>query len=119
MQERRFFEALRLLEGFTPGSSEYPIATVNKLFCFWIQSAETYFQLAEIYSHLGRLTEAEQHYKHALQVDPDTPRYYVRLINLYTAWRQNILKEALAKYPENIVFKKLAEEVSSNHERTD
>lgn len=231
IQERRFFEALRLLEGFTPGSSEYPIATVNKLFCFWIQdkspkvrtlwkelhalglapdtenvislflaysdksapspqmilgpegmlllldivqrlvamqeinramyflhalrpeclieynlkiaqifvdyseeirairflqtvleknqSAETYFQLAEIYSHLGQLTEAEQHYKHALQLDPDTPRYYVRLINLYTAWRQNILKEALAKYPENIVFQKLAEEGSSNHERTD
>lgn len=231
IQERRFFEALRLLEGFTPGSSEYPIATVNKLFCFWIQdkspkvrtlwkelhalglaqdtenvislflaysgktspspqmilgpegmlllldivqrlvalqeinramyflhalqpeclteynqkiaqifvdyseesraipflqtvieknqSAETHFQLAEIYSHLGRLTEAEQHYKHALQIGPDTPRYYVRLINLYTAWRQNILKEALAKYPENSVFQKLAEEVSSSHERTD
>ena len=231
IQERRFFEALRLLEGFTPGSSEYPIASVNKLFCFWIQdkspkvrtlwkelhalglaqdtenvislflaysgktappprmilgpegmlllidivqrlvamqeinramyflhalqpeclieynlkiaqifvdyseesraipflqtviaekqSAETHFQLAEIYSHLGRLTEAEQHYKHALQIDPDTPRYYVCLINLYTTWRQNILKEALAKYPENNVFQKLAEEVSSSHERTD
>ena len=177
IQERRFFEALRLLEGFTPGNSEYPIATVNKLFCFWLQdkspkvralwnelhslglaqdtehvislfltyseeiapssliflgpegmlllldivqrlvalqeirramyflhalqpeclaeynlkiaqilvdygeesraipylqkdieenqSAETHFQLAEIYSHLGQLTDAEQHYKHA------------------------------------------------------
>ena len=231
IQERRFFEALRLLEGFSPGSSQYPIATVNKLFCFWIQdkspkvrnlwkelhalglaqdtenvislflaysgktapspqiilgpegmlllldivqrlvamqeinramyflhalqpeclseynlkiaqifvdyseesraipflqavintnqSAENHFQLAEIYSHLGRLTEAEQHYKHALEIDPDTPRYYIRLINLYTAWRQNILKEALVKYPENNVFQKLAKEVSSSHERTD
>ncbi|MDR3587833.1 MAG: glycosyltransferase [Desulfosporosinus sp.] len=234
IQERRFFEALRLLEEFNPGSSEYPIATVNKLVCFWLQdkstkvrtlwkelhalglapdtenvialflaysgktapspqmllgtegmlllldivqrlvamqeikramyflralqpeclteynlkiaqifvnyseedralpflqtvieksqshqSAEAHFQLAEIYSHLGRLTEAEQHYKHALQLDPDTPRFYVRLINLYTTWRQNILQEALAKYPENYVFQKLAEEVSSSHERTD
>ncbi|MFZ3101130.1 MAG: glycosyltransferase [Desulfitobacteriaceae bacterium] len=231
IQEQRFFEALRLLEEFTPGSSEYPIATVNKLFCFWIQdksskvrtlckelhalglaqdtknvislflaysgktapsprmilgpegmlllldivqrlvslqeieralyflhalqpeclieynlkiaqifvdyseesralpflqtvieknqSAEAHFQLAEIYSHLERLTEAEQHYKHALQIDPDTPRYYVRLINLYNTWRQNILQEALAKYPENNVFQKLAEEVASRHERTD
>ena len=228
IQERRFFEALRLLEGFTPGNSEYPIATVNKLFCFWLQdkspkvralwnelyslglvqdtehvislfltyseeiapssqiflglegmlllldivqrlvamqeirramyflhalqpeclteynlkiaqilvdygeesraipylqkdieknqSAETHFQLAEIYSHLERPSDAEQHYKHALQIDPNAPRYYIRLINLYTAWRQNILKEALAKYPENSVFQKLAEEVSSNHE---
>ncbi|HWQ41400.1 MAG TPA: glycosyltransferase [Desulfosporosinus sp.] len=231
IHERRFFEALRLLESFSPGSSEYPIATVNKLFCFWIQdkspkvrtlwkglhalslaqdtenvislfltysertapsppmilgqegmlllldivqrlvamqeidramyflhalqpeclmeynlkiaqifvdygeesraipflktviqknqSAEAHFQLAEIYAHLGRPTEAEQHYKHALQIDPETPRYYIRLINLYTAWRQSILKDALAKYPENSVFQKLAEEVSSSHERTD
>ena len=230
IQERRFFEALRLLEDFTPESSEYPIATVNKLFCFWIQdksakvrtvwkelhalglaqdtenvislfiaysrkvppsaamilgpegmlllldivqrlvalqeieramyflqalqpkclseynlqiaqifvayseesraipflqtvigedpSAEPHFQLAEIYAHLGRPTEAEQHYKQALQIDPDTPRYYVRLINLYTAWRQNILKEALAKYPENHVFQKLSEEVSASYEPT-
>jgi len=230
IQERRFFEALRIIEDFTPESSEYPIATVNKLFCFWIQdksakvrtvwkelhalglaqdtenvislfiaysrkvppsaamilgpegmlllldivqrlvalqeieramyflqalqskcldeynlqiaqifvayseesraipflqtviennpSAEPHFQLAEIYAHLGRPTEAEQHYKQALQIDPDTPRYYVRLINLYTAWRQNILKEALAKYPENHVFQKLSEEVSASYEPT-
>ncbi|MHB8076895.1 glycosyltransferase [Desulfosporosinus fructosivorans] len=231
IQERRYFEALRLLDGFTPGSSEYPIATVNKLFCFWIQdksqkvrtlwkdlhalglahdtenvislflaysektapspqmvlgpegmlllldivqrlvamqeikramyflhalqpeclmeynlkiaqifedyseesraipflqtvieknqSAEAHFQLAEIYTHLGRLTEAEQHYKHALQIDPDTPRYYIRLIDLYTVWRQDILQEALAKYPENNVFQKLAKEEASSHEQTD
>ncbi|GAB6152843.1 hypothetical protein JCM17380_15930 [Desulfosporosinus burensis] len=229
IQERRFFEALRLLEDFPPESPEYPIATVNRLFYFWIQdksqkvrtlwkelhafglaqdtenvislflaysgenaaspqiilgpegmlllldivqrliamrefnramyflhslhpnclieyylkiaqlliayseesrgipflqtlirtnpSAEAHFQLAEIYSQLGQLTEAENHYKHAVDIDPETPRYYIRLINLYTAWRQNILNEALAKYPENYVFKKLSEEVSSSHER--
>ena len=231
IQERRFFEALRLLEDFPPESPEYPIATVNRLFYFWIQdksqkvrtlwnelhafglaqdtenvislflaysgknaaspqiilgpegmlllldivqrliamrefnramyflhslhpnclieyylkiaqlfiayseesrailflqtlirtnpSAEAHFQLAEIYSQLGQLTEAENHYKHAVDIDPETPRYYIRLINLYTAWRRNILNEALAKYPENYVFKKLSEEVSSSHERAD
>ncbi|OLN32332.1 TPR domain-containing glycosyltransferase [Desulfosporosinus metallidurans] len=231
IQELRFFEALRLLTDFTQESPNYPLATLNRLFCFWIQNnpqkvrtlwkelhalglaqdtdnvislflaydakhapspqmvlgsegifllldiiqrlvalqeieramyflhalqpkclikynlkiaqifvnyseenraipflqtviendplAEAHFQLAEIHSHLGRFSEAEQHYKHALHLDPDTPRSYVRLINLYTAWRQSILKEALAKYPENDVFKKLAEEGASNHERTD
>ncbi|HBV85547.1 MAG TPA: glycosyl transferase family 2 [Desulfosporosinus sp.] len=231
IQKRRFFEAVRLLEDFSRESPEYPIATVNRLFCFWIQnkpqkvrtlwqelhalglaedtervlslfpmfikktapppqlilgpegmlllldifqrlvamqeieramfflkalhrksladyslkiaqifvdygeesraipfvqtvleadpSAEAHFRLAEIFSHLGRLSEAEQHYKHALELDPDTPSYYVRLIELYTAWRQTILKEALEKHPENDVFRKLLEEVSSNHEATD
>ena len=231
IQERRFFEALRLLTDFTQESPNYPLATLNRLFCFWIQNnppkvrtlwkelhalslaqdtdnvislflaydakhapspqmvlgsegmfllldivqrlvalqeieramyflhslqpkcliehnlkiaqilvnyseenraipflqtviendplAEAHFQLAEILSHLGRFNEAELHYKYALHLDPDTPRSYVRLINLYTAWRQSLLKEALAKYPENDVFKKLAEEGASNHERTD
>ena len=231
IQERRFFEALRLLTDFTQESPNYPLATLNRLFCFWIQNnppkvrtlwkelhalslaqdtdnvislflaydakhapspqmvlgsegmfllldivqrlvalqeieramyflhalqpkcvmeynlkiaqilvnyseenraipflqtviendplAEAHFQLAEILSHLGRFNEAELHYKYALHLDPDTPRSYVRLINLYTAWRQSLLKEAFAKYPENDVFKKLAEEGASNHERTD
>lgn len=231
IQERRFFEALRLLEDFSPNSPEYPIATVNRLFCYWIQdkaqkvrtlwqelhalglapdtenvvslflassgktapspryileqdgmlllldivqrlvamqeinramyflhalhpkctteyyskiaqifvdygeetraipflqtaiekdaSAEAHFQLAEIYSHLGRLSEAEQHYKYALQLDPDTPRYYLRLIELYTVWRQAILNEALQKYPNNDIFKKLSEEVLSSYEPAD
>ncbi|MDO0823534.1 tetratricopeptide repeat protein [Desulfosporosinus nitroreducens] len=231
IQERRFFEALRLLEDFSLDSPEYPIATVNRLFCFWIQdrpqkvrplwqelhalglepdtehvislfpafsgktasaphfilgpdgilllldivqrlvalkeikramyflhalhpkclteyyskiaqifvdygeetraipflqtaiekvpSAKAHFQLAEIFSHLGRLSEAEQHYKQALQLDPDTPRYYVRLIELYTARRQTILNEALQKYPGNDIFKKLSEEVSSSDEPAD
>jgi len=231
IQERRFFEALRLLEDFSPESPEYPIASVNRLFCFWIQDksqkvrtlwqelhalglaqdtenvislfltyseesasslqlnlgpegmlllldivqrlvalqeikramyflqvlhpnvlkeyclkiakifmdyneenraipflqivieanplADAHFQLAELYFHLGRHSVAEQHYKHALQLDPDTPRCYVRLIELYTTWRQTILDEALEKYPNNNVFKKLLEEVTSSHEATD
>ncbi len=231
IQERRFFEALRLLEDFPPESPEYPIATVNRLFYFWIQdksrkvrtlwqelhafglapdtenvislflaysgentaapqlilgpegmlllldivqrliamrefkramyflhslhphcmneyylkiaqlwinygeesraipflqsflrttpSAEAHFQLAEIHFQLEQLAEAEKHYKAAVDLDQKTPRYYIRLINLYSVWRRNILKEALEKYPESDVFKKLSEEVSSNHERAD
>lgn len=231
IQERRFFEALRLLDDFTPKSPKYPLATVNRLFYFWIQdksqkvrtvwkelhalglardtenvlslfivysgedadslqlslgpegmlllldivqrliamqefkramyflhsvhphclieyhlkiaklfiaygeesraipflqalirsnpSAEAHYQLAEIYSKVKQLYEAENHYKQAIDLDSETPRYYIRLINLYSAWRQTILNEALAKFPENEGFKKLSEEVSSNHERTD
>ena len=231
IQERRFFEALRLLNDFTQENPIYPLATLNRLFCFWVQnnspkvrslwkdlhalglaqdtdnvislflahetkhaptpkialgsdgmlllldiiqrlvamqeieralyflealhpeclieytmqlaqifmnygeenraipflqtvieknsSAEAHFQLAEIHSQLGQFTEAEQHYNHALHLDPDAPRSYIRLINLYTDWRESILKEALARYPENDVFKKLAEEGASTHERTD
>lgn len=37
IQERRFFEALRLLNDFTQESPIYPLATLNRLFCFWIQ----------------------------------------------------------------------------------
>jgi Putative Zn-dependent protease, contains TPR repeats len=231
IQEKRFFEALRLLNDFTLENPDYPLATLNRLFCFWIQnnpqkvrtlwkelhalglapdtdnvislflayeakhapspqmflgtdgmlllldivqrlvamreikramyflnalhpnclieynqkiaqifvnyseenraipflqtfiekspSADAHFALAEIYSHLGQYSEAESHYKRALHLDPDIPRSYLRLITLYTAWRQNILDEALKKYPENDVFKKLAEGVLSSHERTD
>ncbi|AET66039.1 glycosyl transferase [Desulfosporosinus orientis DSM 765] len=231
IQERRFFEALRILEDFSPESPEYPLATVNRLLCFWIQdrpqkvrslwkelhalglaqdtenvislflafsektspspqfvlgaegmqllldivqrlvamkeikralfflhalnlnsltdyylniaqifmnyneeiqaipflqtaiemapSAAAHFQLAEICSQLNRHFEAEQHYRHALQFDPDSPRHYIRLINLYTEWRQVILNEALAKFPQNDLFKILAKEVSSSNEPAD
>ncbi|KGK90941.1 glycosyl transferase family 2 [Desulfosporosinus sp. HMP52] len=231
IQERRFFEALRLLDDFSEDSPEYPIAAVNKLFCVWIQEKpqkvrtlwrdlhalgleidtenvislfpaflertkpssqfllgsdgllllldivqrlvamgeidrafyflnslhpecliensdkiakiflnygedikaipffitaierdslpDAHFQLAEIYAHLGKVSEAEQHYKQALQQNPEDPRCYVRLIGLYSAWRQAILKEALERFPENELLKKLVEEVPSSYEAAD
>lgn len=231
LQERRFFEGLRLLEDFTPESSDYPLATLNRLFCFWLQdkpqkvralwkelhalgleqntenvislfptyfdkaapspqmilgpdgmlllldlvqrlvnmqeiprgmyflqalnqeclgvyllkvaqifvnygegkraipflktaieqepTSEAYFQLAEIYYHLGELSQAEHHYQNALQLDPSEPRSYLRLTNLYTVRRQNILQEALRKFPKNDAFTRLAKGGSSSYEPTD
>ncbi|MFZ5652167.1 MAG: tetratricopeptide repeat protein, partial [Bacillota bacterium] len=37
IQQRRYLEALRILGGFTPGHQLYPLATLNKAFCFWIR----------------------------------------------------------------------------------
>ncbi|AFM39661.1 glycosyl transferase [Desulfosporosinus acidiphilus SJ4] len=82
-------------------------------------TSEIHFQRAEIYSHLGKLFEAEQDYQVALKLDPNSPRPYLRLIDLYTASRQNILQEALAKFPANQTFVKLAEGGSDYHEAKD
>ena len=37
MQERRFFEALRIIEFFEEGHPLYPLAKLNKLLCFGLQ----------------------------------------------------------------------------------
>lgn len=37
LQKERYLEALLLLDLFHPGDSLYPLATLNKLLCFWFQ----------------------------------------------------------------------------------
>jgi tetratricopeptide (TPR) repeat protein len=37
IQLRRYLEALRIIESFNSGSHLYPLAMLNKLFCFWVQ----------------------------------------------------------------------------------
>lgn len=37
MQQRRFLEALRLLDAFAPGHHLHPLAVLNKMLCFWFQ----------------------------------------------------------------------------------
>ncbi|MBZ4654723.1 MAG: hypothetical protein JG781_2080 [Peptococcaceae bacterium] len=216
-QERRYLEALRILDTYTPESHLYPLAKFNKLICFWLQNSkrkvlslaaelsalglaedtqkvvnlftntnlsaitlgsdgmallldivkrllalketekaqhflkclnpsirtlhsksiaqlfydygyeeeaalylkeyltirqdgEAHFLLAEIYHERGKFLEAEEHYRYAQEIDPDQPRYYLRLIQLYEKKRRMILEEALLKYPEVDVFEKLLEE---------
>jgi len=75
------------------------------------RDSEAYFLLGEICQEKGNYVEAEQHYRRALEINPDEPRYYVRQINLYENMRRQILKEALQKYPDVEIFRKLAEEV--------
>ncbi|KKM10995.1 glycosyl transferase family 2 [Clostridiales bacterium PH28_bin88] len=224
IQERRYLEALRLIEEFPPDSPLYPLAKVNKLFCFWIQgnkkkvrnvlaelralglSKDTenvlnllqdalnqrkdnfkaalgqagttllleivqrllamgepdkaqlllsktdnesiagqrlaiarlfyrhgyyqaardilhehsttesddaaHFLLGEIYQATGDYLRAEQHYRNALEINSEDPRYYIKLINLYEERRRQILQEAVQKHPDIEVFKQLSEEAS-------
>lgn len=37
MQQERYLEALRILDGFCPGHRLYPLARLNKILCFWFQ----------------------------------------------------------------------------------
>lgn len=222
IQERRYLEALKIIDNFTPESNHYPLAKLNKVLCFWIQGqkkkarslimelcalglsedtenvlsllfealdkrkknlaitlgqdgmnllldiikrllymdeidralnllslikskdlakyngkigqmfyeygykdeAETFlrkyltshqnedihFLLAEIYQENGNYIEAEQHYRHAIELNPDEPRYYIRKINLYEKMRKEILQEAIQKHPDSKVFKELLKE---------
>ena len=219
IQERRYLEALRIIDGIPPGSSLYPMAKLNKFLCFWIQchkkkvrslfnelrsfglaedtdsvlnmlislmdkrkkisgielgpdgltlamdivtrllymgeadramsllqsispksleekklsfaqlffeygcpenaekllkeylaanqDAEAHIIMAEIYRTKGDYFTAEQHYKYALEINPDEPGYYIKLINLYESKRRDILHEALQKYPDITLFNKL------------
>lgn len=221
IQERRYLEALRIIDSFAPGSPLYPLARLNKLFCYWVQGKkqkaraifnellaiglagdtervlallaapvkqkknycnvilgpdgmellldiirrllgmgemerarhllnmvhpgcisgqrlgiarlfygyghaevaeallrecisengddEAHFLLAEICQEKGKYLEAGQHYRYALQGNPDEPRYYIRLISLFDNWRRKILQEAVEKYPEAGIFRKLQE----------
>jgi tetratricopeptide (TPR) repeat protein len=70
---------------------------------------EAHFLMAEILHEAGSYSEAERHYRYALEINPDEPRYYIRQIKLYDSWRGSILHEAMEKYPDVEVFKKLAE----------
>jgi len=221
IQERRYLEALRMVDGYTPDSHLYPLAKFNKLFCFWVQGkkqkvrilkeelrslglaedtenvltlltnvpdkrkniykvslgpdgiallldvvqrllymreidramtllnkinpeslakyglkiarlfydygcrekaelflreylaanqdGEAHFLLAEICQDTGNFIEAGQHYRYALEINPDEPRYYIRQINLYENMRKKILQEAIEKYPDIEIFRKLSE----------
>lgn len=70
--------------------------------------AEAHYRLAGIYHDSGNYPESEQHYRWALEINPDEPRYYVRQIKLYQDWQQKILAAAREKYPDNLILHKLA-----------
>ncbi|MCL6560375.1 MAG: tetratricopeptide repeat protein, partial [Firmicutes bacterium] len=226
IQLRRYLEALRIIESFNSGSHLYPLAMLNKLFCFWVQGkkqkvrsilaelrtlglaedtdkvltlflnaqdkrrnttrvtlgrdgtdllldiikrlldmnetdrvmyllnkvspeslaghrlcvarlfydfgykekaetllreyltakqdGEAHYLLAEICRENGRYIEAGQHYRYAVELNPDEPRYYISQISLYDNWRKRILHEAIEKYPDIEVFIKYSEEAPVN-----
>lgn len=71
------------------------------------QDGKAHFILAEICQESGNYIEAEQHYRFALALEPDEPRHYIRLINLYENRRREILREAKQKYPDVEIFSRL------------
>lgn len=52
IQEQRHLEALRIIDGYQPGHHLYPLAKLNKLFCFWVQGNKRKVRslLAELYA---------------------------------------------------------------------
>jgi len=59
-QQKRFLEALRLLDNFQPGQTHYPTAVLNKLLCFWWQGKQRRVRvLAEELAALGLAPETE------------------------------------------------------------
>ncbi len=230
IQQRRFLEALRILDGFAPGHRLYPLAKLNKILCFWLQGnrrrtrmlaeellalgltkdtgavvallrdapgrrkksgpgvvlgdegitllldivlraldlgekeraeallggvsreclkkhagdvgrlffrygfletaeqylrlclegnpecAGTLFALAEIKERQNALGEAAGLYRQVLALAPGEPRAYVKLIRLYGQMRQDLLREAVEKYPDAPVFRRLLEEEAGQEE---
>lgn len=74
------------------------------------ECAETCFTLAEIKQRQGAFLEAGDFYRRALALDPEEPRYYIKLISLYEDMRRAILREAMHRYPQVPVFRTLLEE---------
>lgn len=80
------------------------------------RDGEAHYLLGEIFQAAGHYLEAEQHYRYAIEINPEEPRYYIRRINLYDHWRNQVILEAVAQYPDVELFKKLAEGVTVAHE---
>ncbi len=65
--------------------------------------AETYSNLGQAYTKIGRIRQAESHYIHAIELDPQNPDYYLGLGIIY----HNYLKEldkAVEYYTKYILF---------------
>ncbi len=119
-------KAQRVLHKITPESWAWQGLTIARLFydagCFAdakniIQgylaahsNAEAHFLLAEIHRESGEYLEAEQHYRYALEMNTEEPKYYIKLMDLYEARRRQILQEAIQKHPDIEVFRRLSEE---------
>lgn len=71
-------------------------------------NARAHSLLAEILAAQENFSEAVSHCQLALALDPDEPGIYIRQIELYEAWRQKTLQEALAKYPDLAAFRQFS-----------
>lgn len=71
------------------------------------ESAGAWYQMAEILTRQNRPEEACLCYRRTLSIEPRQPQYYVKLIRLYQAMRQELLTEAALRYPNMPIFNEL------------
>ncbi len=76
------------------------------------EDAAAWCQLGETLQHGRQTAEASLCYRRALSLNPQQPQYYVKLIRLYQAMRQELLAEAYRKYPDIPLFHELLEEAA-------
>ncbi|WP_312519302.1 glycosyltransferase [Anaerospora sp.] len=77
------------------------------------ESAGAWYQMAEILTKQNRPEEACLCYRRTLSIEPRQPQYYVKLIRLYQAMRQDLLTEAALRYPNMPIFNELLGEEKS------
>ena len=77
------------------------------------ESAGAWYQMAEILTKQNRPEEACLCYRRTLSIEPRQPQYYVKLIRLYQAMRQELLTEAALRYPNMPIFNELLGEEKS------
>ncbi|HWR09084.1 glycosyltransferase [Sporomusa sp.] len=75
-------------------------------------NAAAWCQLGEILQQSNQAAEACLCYRRALSLAPQQPQYYVKSIRLYQAMRQELLAEAVLRYPDMPLFRELLEEAA-------
>ncbi|HWR45117.1 glycosyltransferase [Sporomusa sp.] len=75
-------------------------------------NADAWCLMGEILRQSNQSEEACLCYRRALSIAPQQPQYYVKLIRLYQAMRQELLFEAARKYPDMPLFRELLEEAA-------
>ncbi|WP_378953200.1 glycosyltransferase [Pelosinus sp. sgz500959] len=76
-------------------------------------SPDAWCSMAEILQQKNQYEESCLCYRRALTLAPRQPQYYVKLIRLYQKMQQELLAEAVQKYPDIAIFSLLQGEATS------
>lgn len=102
-QLERVLETINKVSPQCLKGKELEIALVFNKYGYWDQvieylqqylivnrSGEAHFFMAEAQRELANYAEAEKHYRHAIEIEPDVPMYYIKQRELYELWRNTI-----------------------------
>lgn len=122
-------KAINILSGICRESLEPHMLTIARTFydygymrqaemllSDYVQSSQNggeHGMLADIFKEKGSYIEAEKHYQHAIELSPDEPQYYIKLVELYDERRKQILLKARDRHPDMEVLGSLSREVSA------